>query len=195
MSSVSEAILKATAEQPENAPITAREFLHLGSRAAIDQALSRLVRRGQLARFGRGLYLRPVQTRFGERMPAPEKVLEAMAELKGEHVAPSGGTTANAYGVTTQVPATTIYLTSGRSRRLKFGAQSVELRHAPPWQLRKGPAGEVARVLAWSGPETAQRAVESLGKRLSPQERRAAVAARSGLPTWMAQALSPWANV
>ncbi|HLC43411.1 MAG TPA: DUF6088 family protein [Methylomirabilota bacterium] len=194
MASASEAILKATAEQPESAPITAKEFLHLGSRAAIDQALCRLVRSGQLARFGRGWYIRPVQTRFGERMPAPEKVLEAMAALKGERVAPSGGATANAYGVTTQVPTTTIYLTSGRSRRFKFGAQSVELRHAPSWQLRKGPAGEVARVLAWSGPGAAKSAVESLGKRFSPQERLEAVAARSGLPTWMAETLSPWAN-
>ena len=194
MSSVSEAILRATAEQPESAPITAKAFLHLGSRAAIDQALCRLVRRGQFARFGRGLYIRPVQTRFGERMPAPAKVLEAMAELKGEHMAPSGGATANAYGVTTQVPATTIYLTSGRSRRFKFGAQRVELRHAPSWQLRKGPAGEVARVLAWSGPQAAKRAVASLGRRFSPQERLEAVAARSGMPTWMAQTLSPWVN-
>lgn len=33
----------------------------LGSRAAVDQCLSRLVRRDQLLRAGRGLYVRPIE--------------------------------------------------------------------------------------------------------------------------------------
>ena len=47
----------------------------------------------------------------------------------------------------------TVYLTSGPSRRLRFGAQTVELRHAPRWQLTCAgrPSGEVIRALAWFG--------------------------------------------
>ena len=40
---------------PEGTPVAAKELLHLGSRAAVDQALSRLVRRGSLMRAGRGI--------------------------------------------------------------------------------------------------------------------------------------------
>ena len=50
---------------PEGTPVVAKELLHLGSRAAVDQALSRLVRRGTLMRAGRGIYVRPVESRFG----------------------------------------------------------------------------------------------------------------------------------
>src|ERR1700675_1490252 len=54
---------------PEGTPVVAKELLHLGSRAAVDQALSRLVRRGTLMRAGRGIYVRPVESRFGARPP------------------------------------------------------------------------------------------------------------------------------
>ncbi len=49
---------------PEGTPVVAKELLHLGSRAAVDQALSRLVRRGTLMRAARGIYVRPVESRF-----------------------------------------------------------------------------------------------------------------------------------
>lgn len=45
-------------------------------------------------------------------------------------------------------------LSSGHSRRLKLGAQTVELRHAPARQLISPgrSAGDVVRALAWLGP-------------------------------------------
>ena len=48
---------------------------------------------------------------------------------------PNGAAAANALGLTTQVPMRAVYLTSGPSRRLKLGAQMIEIRHAPIWQL------------------------------------------------------------
>jgi len=119
---------------PEGTPVVAKELLHLGSRAAVDQALSRLVRRGALMR--RAGHLRsPVESRFGARPPVASKVVEAIAAQRGESVAPHGAAAANELGLTTQVPVREVYLTSGRSRRLKLGAQVVELRHVPAWQL------------------------------------------------------------
>ena len=52
------------------------DFLDLGSRAAVDQALSRLVRRGALPRAGRGVYVLPVESRFGRRAPSVDKTVE-----------------------------------------------------------------------------------------------------------------------
>jgi hypothetical protein len=54
---------------------------------------------------------------------------------RGEIVVGNGAAAANALGLTTQVPVREVFLTSGRSRKLKLGAQTVELQHAPPWQL------------------------------------------------------------
>ncbi len=189
---IAQRIIEYTATSPDAAPITARELLHLGSRAGVDQALARLARTGALRRIGRGLYLRPSPSRFGERLPVPEQVVAALASRSGELVAPTGAATANALGLTTQVPVQHIYLTSGRSRRLRIGRQVVHLRHAPAWQLRPGPAGEVARVLAWSEHAGATATMKQLAARLSLRQRQEVVAARASLPTWMAEAISGW---
>jgi hypothetical protein len=58
-------ILKHATGLPEGTPLVAKELLHLGSRAAVDQALSRLVQRGAFLRAGRGIYVLPVDSRFG----------------------------------------------------------------------------------------------------------------------------------
>jgi hypothetical protein len=120
MEPLSTRILAEVAELPEGAPLYAKALLHLGSRAAIDQALSRLVRRGGLLRAGRGLYVRPVETRFGTRAPSVPAVLEALTATTGETIAAHGAAAANSLGLTTQVPVRAVYLTSGPSRRLNL---------------------------------------------------------------------------
>lgn len=181
---------------PEGTPVAAKELLHLGSRAAVDQTLSRLIRRGSLIRAGRGLYLRPVESRFGAYPPEASKVVEAMAAQRGERVAPHGAAAANELGLTTQVPVREIYLTSGRSRSLKLGAQVIELRHVPAWQLvlPGRPAGAAIRALAWLGPKRASEAIRALQRKLAPSELQAVVGARGRLPTWMAQEVSALAS-
>ena len=67
MQPVAEGILTYARSQPEGALLAAKELLHLGSRAAVDQALKRLEERNELMRLGRGLYALPVKTRFGAR--------------------------------------------------------------------------------------------------------------------------------
>ena len=181
---------------PEGTPVAAKELLHLGSRAAVDQTLSRLVRRGSLMRAGRGIYIRPVESRFGTRPPEASKVVEAMAAQRGERVAPHGAAAANELGLTTQVPVREVYLTSGRSRSLKLGAQVIELRHVPAWQLvlLGRPAGAAIRALAWLGPKRASEALRKLQRKLAPSELQAVIGARGRLPTWMAQEVSALAN-
>ncbi len=177
---------------PEGTPISARELLHLGGRAAVDQALSRLVRRSSLIRAGRGIYVRPIFSRFGSRPPVAAKIVEGIARHRGESIALHGAAAANELGLTTQVPVREVYLTSGRSRRLKVGAQTVELRHVSPWQLAfpGRPAGAAIRALAWLGPIRASGALQTIRRKLPPAELQALVEARAGLPTWMAQEVS-----
>jgi hypothetical protein len=192
MQTLPKQILEHVAGLPEGAVLSAKELLHLGNRAALDQALSRLARRGQLQRAGRGVYVRPIETRFGIRAPSTEKVVEAIASLRGETVVSHGAAAANALGLTTQVPARVVYLTSGRSRHLKLGAQVVELKHAPGWQLIKAgePAGEAVRALAWLGPAHAPEALKTLKRKLSESEFRALGATRHVLPGWLAEQVS-----
>src|ERR1700730_14606036 len=125
MQTIAENILSEAKKLPEGALISAKEFLHLGTRAAVDQALKRLKERNELMPLYRGVYVRPVKTRFGTRAPAAEKVVEAIAATRAETVVPHGAAAANALGLTTQVPTKLVFLTSGRNRTFKLGARAV----------------------------------------------------------------------
>ena len=192
MPTLSKLVLQHATELPEGTPVVAKELLHLGKRAAVDQVLSRLVRRGALLRISRGIYATPVVSRFGTRAPSTVKMVEGLATQRGETIVSSGAAAANTLGLTTQVPVRAVYLTSGPNRRLTLGAQTVEFRHAPTWKLMfpGQAAGEIVRALAWLGPEKAAEALRKLRLKLPASELRDIASARSRLPTWMAQEIS-----
>lgn len=191
MQRLTEQILTHAERLPEGTPLAAKSLLHLGSRAGVDQALSRLAERGQLIRAGRGVYLRPVTSRFGTRAPSVERAVEALAVQRGEVIVPNGAAAANTLGLTTQVPVRSVYLTSGRSRTMTLGKQLVELRHAPRWQLALAdrPAGQAVRALAWLGPENAESALMALKRKLPPTAFGELVAAAPQFPTWLARSI------
>ena len=196
MERLSDTILRYAQGQPEGTPVLAKGLLHLGSRAAIDQALSRLVRRGALLRAGRGVYVLPIVSRFGHRAPSAENTVEGLAAACGERIANSGAMAANVLGLTTQLPVKRVFLTSGRSRTLTLGREHVELRRAPPWQLvlagRR--AGDAIRALAWLGRDKAGTATEEVRQRLSEDERRELGKVSAQMPGWLAGPVSAVAH-
>lgn len=113
---------------------TPKDFLDLGSRAAVDQALSRLAKSGDLRRVGRGLYDLPRTSGVLNR-PAPvdmDKAVAALARRDSIRIMPDGITAANQLGLTNAVPAKTSYVTDGTTRDVKIGNRIVRLRHAGP---------------------------------------------------------------
>ncbi len=192
MSPLAQHILSQAQSLPEGGLLSPKDFLHLGSRAAVDQTLSRLARDGKLLRLGRGAYAVPVQGRFGVRPPTSASVVQAIESASGETVVASGAAEANALGLTTQVPTREVYLTSGPSRRLTLGNRAIELRHGNRWQmlLGKRPAGQAIRALIWLGPEQTPQVLEGLKNQLPTHEWEALLQARAGLPSWMAKAVS-----
>lgn len=192
MSQLTEAILSAARTLPEGGLVSPKEFLHLASRAAVDQALARLSREGKLLRVARGAYTLPVTGRFGSRPPSTEAVVKAIESAQGEIIVPGGAAEANALGLTTQVPIREVFLTSGPSRKLHLGKSTVELKHGNPRQLALGkrPAGKALRAISWLGPEHGPLALAALNAKLPPEEWAALYAARAAMPGWMARAVS-----
>lgn len=192
MKTLPETILDHSRQLPEGGMLTPKEFLHLGSRAAVDQAFSRLAKAGLLMRAARGLYVVPVATRFGMRAPAVEKTVSSLAQKTQETITDSGARAANALGLTTQVPVREVFLTSGRSRMLVLGGSKVEIKRAPKWMLLLGATlpGAVIRALSWLGEPHVSGAMEKLRKLLSPSDWQDLRSVRYLLPLWMAQAIS-----
>jgi len=193
---LSEQILEHLKRLSGGGPIAAKSLLHLGNRAAVDQALSRLTEKGQLVRVGRGVYLPPVKGRFGTRLPSVEEAVKAIAMQKGEVIVPSGATAANELGLTTQMPIRPVYWTSGRTRKMNLGKQVVEFRHAPRWQLALAlkPAGQTVRALAWLGPEKAEPALQTIKRKLPAAAFKELLEAVPQLPSWLAQSVSKAAH-
>lgn len=196
MNTLPKTILQQARSRPEGCVLSPKEFLHLGSRSAVDQAFSRLAKAGTLLRVARGAYAVPVSSRFGSRAPAPEKVVKALAEQNGEIVVPHGASSANTLGLTQQVPIREVYLTSGRTRKLKLGRSEVLVKHAPRWMLALGtrPAGAAVRALAWIGPTHAGQSLALLRRTLPRSEWQVLASARATLPGWMAQAIGEEAS-
>lgn len=96
---LTEQVIEHATRLPEGTPVAAKSLLRLGNRAAVDRALSRIDERGQLVRAGRGVYLLPVTSRFGTRLPSVEHVVEALA-LRGEVIVSSSAAAANSLGLT-----------------------------------------------------------------------------------------------
>ena len=192
MQTVAENILNQAKTLPEGALISAKEFLHLGTRAAVDQALKRLKERNELMPLYRGAYVRPVKTRFGMRAPAAEKVVERIAAAGAETIVAHGAAAANSLGLTTQVPTKLVYLTSGRTRSFRLGAQVVEMKHAPQWMLLPlhRAAGEAVRALEWIGKRRAAEALTALKQKLPQSTVDELIALRPVLPGWLSKSIS-----
>lgn len=113
---------------------TIGELAGVGSRAAIDQTLSRLARQGVIRRLGVGVYDYPRENiRLGGALtPPPEAIAKAVARRSASRLLPPGALAANALGLSTQVPTKLIYLTDGPQRTLRIGSQTLVFRHAAP---------------------------------------------------------------
>lgn len=138
---------------------TPKDFVGLGSREAVDQALTRLVKAGHLRRVGHGLYDRP---RFSSLLnrPAPadiEVAVAALARRDGVRIMPDGLLSANQLGITNAVPAKACYITDGPSRALEIDGRTIHFKHVSPrvmkWTGR--PSAPVVQALRWLGPDAA----------------------------------------
>ncbi len=169
---------------------TPKDFLDIGSREAVDQALSRLVGAGRLRRAGRGLYDLPRMSAVLQR-PAPvdlDAAVAAMARCDGIRIMPDGATAAHRLGLTNAVPARAGYVTDGATRTVGIDGGTIRFRHAGPRIMRWAdrPAAAVVQALRWLGPEAARDAqvVAALRRRLPDAAKRDLARNARDLPSW-----------
>ncbi len=192
MTSIPKKIMTYAEDLPEAAPLCPAALLQFGTRASIDQGLCRLARSGKLLRICQGVYMRPIQTRWGAAAPEIGIAVKELAKLWGDPIVPNGGSAANRLGLTTQNPVRAVYWTAGCNKNLNFDGLTVELRHAPRWQLiaphRK--AGDLIRALSWLGPYEIDESLDVVWPTLADEDLEELYTARAILPNWMAVPIS-----
>lgn len=122
----------------KGSPFSRTLFADVGSRGAVDKALARLVRSGQLVRVFRGVYMRPkFSLHLGMNLrPSPIRVIEVIAKLNGETIEIHGAEAIRRFGLSTQMQVVPTFYTSGASRELRFGKAVVRLVHVSPDRLQ-----------------------------------------------------------
>lgn len=195
--SVPDQIMRRARQRGRGGVFTPSDFLDMAGRAAIDQALSRLVKNGKLRRLARGLYDFPkVHPKLGPLSPAPDDVAQALARETGSQVQIAGARAANALGLSTQVPAKNTYLTDGPSRRVVLGKRVVDLRHASPKHLIApgSAAGTVVQALRHVGAVRAGDVAQIAARRLSTSDKKTLASTAVQAPAWMRPTLVSIAN-
>lgn len=197
LASVPDRIMKRARSAGRGGVYTPSDFLDVAARAAVDQALSRLVKTGKLRRLARGLYDFPkVHPKLGQLSPAPDDVAHALARETGSLVQIAGARAANVLGLTTQVPAKNTYLTDGPSRRVVLGKRVVDLRHASPKHLIApgSAAGTVVQALRHVGLVRAADVAQVASRQLSASDKKTLASSAVQAPAWMRPTLVSIAN-
>ena len=194
MQDVKDKILTRVRAKGRGVVYTTKDFLDLGSRAAVDQALSRLVREKALRRLRRGLFDYPrVNVKLGGELAADaDSVAQAVARKVSSRIQPSGALAANVLGLSTQVPAKRVYLTDGASRKVRVGNQTMVFKHAAPKSLvaTKKASTLVVQALRYLGREgVTDEVVRKLRLTLSDQDKKRLVADTRYAADWIVEAV------
>lgn len=186
---VAKSIRQQIAMTQEGEPFLTASLLCYGSRAAVDQALSRLAKEGFVERISRGVYVRPEYHRFvGKIMPEPLKVANAIAQSTGTVVQIHGAEAARQLELTTQMPTQAVFNTSGSSKRIKVGALEVHLRHISPRKLALAgrPAGVALAALWYLGKNSVTvETIEKIHRKLTKNEFNVLKSSTNIMPGWL----------
>ena len=132
---------------------TPQDFLDLGSRDAVDQALHRLTRNGDVRRIARGLYDKPALNRLTGKAthPDPRAVVDALARRDQARILVDGVTAANDLGFSDAVPARIVVHTDARLKPIKLGNLQIDFKTTAPSRLHWAgrPAMRVVQALHW----------------------------------------------
>lgn len=166
-----------------------KHFSDLGSRAAVDQALSRLTKARKIRRIARGLYDLPRQhPLLGELSPDADSIAHAMAQRQGARLQPAEAAAANLLGLSEQVPAKLMYQSDLPSKKLKIGNQTIEFQRRSLRQmaLEGRPGALVVSALRSLGKNhISLPRLQALGRRMSKKEKRQLLRDLPLAPDWM----------
>ena len=111
----------------------------LGTSNAVRCALKRLCQDEIIVRVAQGIYFKPktdAKWGLGIIMPSIRDIANAIAKRDRVNIAPCDDYVLNLLGLSTQVPANAVFLTSGSPRRIKVGkGQGILFQHTSEMRI------------------------------------------------------------
>lgn len=174
---------------------TPNSFRGLGSRDAIDSAISRLWKEGTVRKLARGLYDYPVQDPvLGTVAPSADQIARAMVVRDVIRLQPSGSYAANILGLSEQVPSRVVFLTDGPARKVTLGKREIILQHTTPRNMATAgrKSGTIIQALRYLGKDQVDdRVMSILRRQISDEERPKIHKDLRHAPEWIADLLRP----
>lgn len=168
---------------------SASDFVDLGTRQAVDKALSRMAAARVVRRVARGLYDVPRQHPIvGAVGPSVERLAQALAGKGGTKLQPTGAYAANLLGLSDQVPAKVVFLTDGRSKRVQLGKLEIVLKQTSPRIMATAGriSGTVIQALRYLGKaHVTDATVKRLSRRMSDPDRKQLLKDVALAPAWI----------
>lgn len=130
--SIKSIIFKRLEESPPHSIFFLSDFAELGSLETVRKVFLQARLIGLVSHLSHGIYIKPMMSRFGEVPPSLEAVAKEIAKRDYVKIMPTGSTAANTLGLSTQIPMTVSYLTTGSSRTINIGKRLIRFKHAAP---------------------------------------------------------------
>ncbi len=135
--SISARIAHRVRHLPKGQPFAIKRFHGVGTKNAVYKAMAHLIKRGELERVYRGIYMRPKAGRYFAKAHAnPLQLISLIAKEKRLSLQIHGAEAVRKFGLSTQVPLIQIFYTNGANQSVFIGKAEVRLIHAPPMVMQ-----------------------------------------------------------
>lgn len=117
----------------------ATDFVDISDKTSINTYLTRLDEEKLLQRIMRGVYYKPEYNDFlGEYVaPEPDAVAHALARNFGWTIVPCGDTALNLLGLSTQIPATWVYVSDGTYKEYPYEQTTIKFKRTTNKEISK----------------------------------------------------------
>ena len=162
---------------------------------SVGRILTDLTEKGELVRISSGIYVKPRMSRFGPIMPSIEHIVKAISIRDKAQILPSGETALNALGLSTQVPMSYSFLTTGSARKLAIGKRQVTLKRGVPrnFAYKTQLIALIVQALRCLGePNVSPKELEQIRRLvIKESDRQALICDVQIMPGWMKRIIKP----
>lgn len=168
----------------------ATDFTDITDKKTASVGLSRLETDGMIRRVLRGVYDKPEYNEFLKEYvaPIPDNVAHALARNYGWTIVPCGDTALNLLGLSTQVPATWVYVSDGTYKEYTYDNTTIQFKKTTNKEVSKlsyKTALTIQALKALGKDKIDEAMLDSLRKLLSADEKQTMMSEAKTATSWI----------
>ncbi len=170
---------------------TASDFAEIADPKTIFMSLSRLSEKGKVTKVMRGVYMKPKYSSLTHKNvpPIAENIAQAIARNYGWTITPSGSTALNLLGLSAQIPASWVYISSGPYKKYELDSAVIIFKHTDKSTELTNVSGKTAILIqaikAMGKERMNPAAIDTLSSNLTADEKKTALKEAQYCTAWI----------